>query len=235
MKVPFLPQAQIEARAAELLDAAFGLGRPRCPTDLEALIYDYLSERFDLSFDDEGDLGSSDGDLVMGAMLPVQNKILVTRSLKQQPARYRFTVAHEIGHWLLHRQLLLPRADELSLFDARAPEPVFACLQRCVFPAAGRPALPPEEWQANCFAAALLIDRHALREEFAKRFGAVPAARDTPMWRGRSTSIREHARLIAAADMAGSPPLHAAFGVSIEAMAIALESAGYAVEHAGLL
>lgn len=38
-------------------------------------------------------------------------------------------------------------------------------------------AVPREEWQANRFAVALLIDALVLREEYEARFGAGPVVR----------------------------------------------------------
>lgn len=66
--------------------------------------------------------------------------------------RYRFTSAHEIGHWVLHRAQILAAADAPSLFGTTAT-PTLTTLNRTMT----GPKAPPEEIQANRFAAALLI------------------------------------------------------------------------------
>ena len=77
----------------------------------------------------------------------------------QWPPRRRFTIAHELGHWVLHR------LGQQSLFCRRAtvaPEDeaggVAAKLQR--------PELPESEREANAFAAALLMPAELIRHHY---------------------------------------------------------------------
>jgi len=86
-------------------------------------VYDYLCERESLSFDDECDLGTENGEEILGRMKPLVGKIEITAGLKRGPdlGRYRFTVAHEIGHWVLHRSLFLADAARLDLFASAPP------------------------------------------------------------------------------------------------------------------
>lgn len=65
--------------------------------------------------------------------------------------RYNFTLAHEIGHWRLHRHYFGGRAKQMNLFDdgSRIPDVVCRSTER----------KKPIEWQADAFAANLLMPR----------------------------------------------------------------------------
>ncbi len=88
------------------------------------------------------------------------------------PARRRFTVGHELGHFCLHQQ---------------ENAPVW-CRTGCVEEQERKvelPPLPPEEEEANAFAAALLMPARLIRRHYRKgmeffafceRFGASGSA-----------------------------------------------------------
>jgi hypothetical protein len=67
-----------------------------------------------------------------------------------QPGRYRFTLAHEVGHRVLHAPLYAVQqfrsTDEWKQFIQRVPELEYKWL----------------EWQANCFAGLVLVTRQTL-------------------------------------------------------------------------
>ena len=238
MNYPWLDPREIESAAHTLLAQCFGASGACTPcVDLDAIIYDFLSEKEHLSFTDERDLGWKDGDEVLGRMLPLAGKIEITAALKRggDLGRYRFTVAHEIGHWVLHRSLFLARAEALDLFAPDPQDAELTTLNRSVFADGARGRLTPEEWQANRFAVDLLIDADLLRLEFRQRFRAPLVARRSPGWRPRSRTLREHARHLATAEIGVHAPLCSIFGLSAEAMAIALEQRGYAVEEQPVL
>lgn len=238
MIFPFLPESDIEAKAANLLGRTFGqsLDRSR-PVDLEEIVV-HLSETQELVYNDEADLRSVHGDAVLGKTQPLKRRILLSRDLKldSDPGRGRFTLAHELGHWELHRPLFVAKAQELSLFGpAEDDEFEFVDRENAIFNEPGHGRVRTEEWQANRFAIALLIDRDVLRTEFERRFAAPVIARCAPAWRLRSSTLREHSRRLATASANGVEPLRCVFGLSGEAMAIALETRGYAVEDVPLI
>ena len=237
MKFPWLTEAEIESHASALLTRVFGAGLDRsCPVDLDDVVV-HLSEEEGLSFNDDADLGRADGDVILGTTQPLRRRILLSRDLKLDgnAGRSRFTLAHELGHWVLHRPLFVAKAAELSLFGPEDEgEFKFVGLQRAIFPPRSGVPVPTEEWQANRFAVSLLIDGNTLREEFSRRFGALVVARQTPAW-DHSPTLRAHARHLASAARGGSVPLRDVFGISAEAMAVALESRGYAVEEPPLV
>jgi len=67
--------------------------------------------------------------------------------------RYHFTLAHEAGHWRLHRQLFLRRANQHSLFPEGKERPEYICRSSDT---------EPIEYQANRFALCLLMPREFL-------------------------------------------------------------------------
>jgi hypothetical protein len=156
-KVPFLHDKAIEEHAQLLLDewgeAHPPIAEPPVPID------DILELHLGLTFvidDLRADLGHPD---VLGGIWFGDRLIKVDRSLdpKLSPkmlGRYRFTLAHEVGHWRLHRQHLMDDPSAKSLFEANC-EPAFVCRSS---------ANPPEEIQANAFAACVLMPRKMVFE-----------------------------------------------------------------------
>lgn len=96
------------------------------------------------------------GQTLSGLLLPSVSEIWVNADeARQWPPRRRFTIAHELGHWCLHR------GDERNLFcRSSAVEPT---------PSANRPPLPLPEEQANAFAAALLMPARLVQEQYVRR------------------------------------------------------------------
>ena len=114
------------------------------------------------------------GQSISGLLLPSVGEIWVNAAeARQWPPRRRFTIGHELGHWILHQR------EQTSLFcrhgqiegDERED---------------ARPPLPAIEEEANQFAAALLMPAAMVRREYARcegdfarlcaRFGSSGAA-----------------------------------------------------------
>ena len=231
MKYPFLAPEAIEVSAERLRISAFGADRSDPFINLEALIYDHLCDAEDLLFDDEQYLPPEDGEEVLGKMFPLRGKILIHEPLKRERplGRYRFTVAHELGHWVLHRPLFLAEAQQIPLFDPRL-DVQMTSLNRSVFPSASGDVRLTEEWQANQFASLLLVPPKLLGDEFKRRFGAPPAAfRDGDVT--HLPNLRFFARDFATRRVRSKPPLHELFGVSAEAMTVTLLQRGLVVDQ----
>jgi hypothetical protein len=112
---------------------------------------------------DVDDLGTAPGAPALGAgqslsglLLPTLGEIWVNAEEgRQWPARRRFTIAHELGHWRLHRD-----ADERAVFCRKGSiEPD---------PAQERGPLPPAEDEANVFAAAVLMPARLVQEQYVR-------------------------------------------------------------------
>jgi hypothetical protein len=155
-RVPYLYEAQIERDAAVLLaefEQARGIVVKR-HVPIEDIIEKHL--KLGLEFDDmharlnhpRSGLGR-DPD-ILGAMLFHEHRIAIDESLDpdENPSmegRYRFTLAHEVGHWRLHRHLFARDSVQFALFNEPAPPYIVS--------------QPPIEWQADCYALCLLMPR----------------------------------------------------------------------------
>lgn len=71
--------------------------------------------------------------------------------------RYHFTLAHEAGHWRLHRQLFLRKANQPKLLPDDAPRPEYICRSS---------DSEPIEVQANMFASCLLMPKEMVKREW---------------------------------------------------------------------
>jgi hypothetical protein len=99
---------------------------------------------------------------ILGAIWVDTETIVIDRSLdpKANPSmfgRYRFSVAHEIGHWRLHRSYVATEANQRSLFEV-AGKPAVICRSSR--------ETEPIEWQANFYASCLLMPRRRVHEEW---------------------------------------------------------------------
>ena len=155
----YIASAQIEARATELwrhhdLSPGFDIERL-----LDQLGLGLVWEEVD---DDAG--GMVLGQLVPAARLVILNERHVEKLEKGGGRLRRFTVGHEIGHWLLHAEAA--RLKALSLFDGKR----IWCRDG---------SADPVERQAEMFSAALLIPEERLR-------AALPAL----PWQGWPTVYR---------------------------------------------
>jgi IrrE N-terminal-like domain len=92
-----------------------------------------------------------------GLLLPARGEIWVNATeAREWPARRRFTIGHELGHWCMHRA-----------------EGAVWCRSSVVDPPHGpdqpaRRAYPPEESEANEFAAAILMPAHLVRRHYLR-------------------------------------------------------------------
>jgi len=160
-RVPFLPEKRIEDQAQLLLDewaeSHSPITEPPVPID------DILELHLELAFclaDLQTELGHPD---VLGGIWFGDRMIKVDQSLDPsiRPkllGRYRFTLAHEVGHWRLHRKHLMDDPSAKSLFEVNC-EPAF--VQRSG-------ANPPEEIQANAFAASMLMPRQMVHDAWSQ-------------------------------------------------------------------
>ena len=112
------------------------------------------------------------GQSLSGLLLPARGEIWINAAeARQWPPRRRFTIAHELGHWSLHRE---------------SEQPVFCRAASVDAPSQEQSLLPAPEEQANAFAAALLMPARLVEEEYARcrrdfhvlcqKFGASGAA-----------------------------------------------------------
>lgn len=162
--VPFLHAKQIEAEA-ELLLAEFAakvapITGPAVPVEQIAEVHLQL----ELEFKDMREL-FPEAD-VHGAIWFESGRIGIDQMLEpaanpSRLGRYHFTLAHEIGHWRLHRQHFLKYpTEQRRLFDDGSPTPDVVCRSH--------ERKKPVEWQADCFAACLLMPRKMVYTAWAE-------------------------------------------------------------------
>jgi hypothetical protein len=229
--VPFLRDSEIEQEAALLLAEYARDHQPvlEPPVPIEDIVELHLKLTFELK-DLEQLCGHRD---VHGAIWVNEQRIAIDKQLDPvlYPAkrgRYHFTLAHETGHWRLHRKYFLKR-DERLLFDGAATPPDFI----------GRSGNKNRvEVQANQFAAYLLMPCPLVKQEWEKWHGSLdPIYLDQLGDRRRQLLQAEILRRGSAKPGKGgeddmileqlSRPLAERFLVSPEAMRYRLEGYGF--------
>lgn len=138
MTVPFLKPEDIDQQAEVTRAQAYVAGVARAfPFDIESTVEFLFGYRINLA----AKLPTG----VLGELNSEQHLISVSEAIRHD-GRRRFTVAHEVGHLVLHLPLLLARRSQPTLFEVEQ--------------------LPygdsRMEWQADAFAAAILMPTAAI-------------------------------------------------------------------------
>lgn len=98
------------------------------------------------------------GQALSGLLLPDRGEIWVNAGeAREWPPRRRFTIAHEIGHWCLHREPSHPAYCRATTLIGEEPEAQSDN---------ERPKIPPAEEEANAFAAGVLMPAPLLCEQY---------------------------------------------------------------------
>jgi hypothetical protein len=166
--VPFMPDREIEAEASSLL-AGYARKTGTAIT-VPALLLDELLQHLGLRLESYDLCKESGAPDVLGAIYLEQKLIRIDETLDpdERPAmqgRFNFTLAHEIGHWCLHRDDAETRQMMGDLFGGPA-QPSIIC----------RTSQQKErvEIQADKFASYLLMPRAQLIQASHQRIGAKP-------------------------------------------------------------
>src|SRR5690349_2718532 len=126
IKVPFLKPSDLEHAVNKLL-RTYGTWRkepPKPPIDVDEIVEGHLG--LTLEVDDlRQRLGFSD---VLGATWFDERRICIDQSLEDREGRFAFTVAHEIGHWQLHRPIYETGKMTLQLFPSHFGGPAVAAV-----------------------------------------------------------------------------------------------------------
>jgi hypothetical protein len=157
-----LDREWIEARAQAILEAL-----PRSVWDGRTLpvpIDEIVTEELGLLVREMEDLTTAPGCPQLGADQAL-SALLITSELeiwvnaaeaRQWPTRRRFSIAHEVGHWVLHR------TGQHSLFCRRTTVDE----EETAAGSGSRTALPLVEEEANVFASALLMPADLIRHHY---------------------------------------------------------------------
>ena len=104
---------------------------------------------------------------ILGKIIFDSKKIQVDKSLEDASGRNRFTLAHELAHWILHKDLILSDTNyyQTSMFDNNQHQ--YVCKKQTKPNSKKR-----EEWQADYFAACLLMPKDLVYENYKKITGS---------------------------------------------------------------
>jgi hypothetical protein len=157
VKVPWLPKDAINQMATDLLLGYEDYtGRTLTPPiPVEDIIEQYL--KLDLQYVDFYEKHGLEN--VFGALYVKNRTVAISESLvhDKNERRLIFTCAHEVGHWCLHRRYV----DVAG--RAAGEEGVVLCRS-------GESAKLPVEWQADYFAACLLMPEEMVRGAWSRAF-----------------------------------------------------------------
>lgn len=152
MKVPWISKQQIAMKANQLIEGFQDMAgyTVRPPIPVEDIVERYLNLR--LIYDDlERILGRN----ILGATYVESRTICINERLFESgpEGRLVFTCAHEVGHWVLHRQYVNNKENAPS-------NNAIVCTTKN--------SKAPIEWQADYFASCLLMPEGEIREAFEK-------------------------------------------------------------------
>ena len=130
-----LSHDDIEKQATQFLDSFFAeRGTPHVlPVPIESIAEHYLG--YDIEISDEGIFANP---LILGGIIFDEKKIMINAATETHEGRYSFTLAHEIGHHVLHKAIFEAAHNEQMVCREDANKPI-------------------EERQADHFAGALLM------------------------------------------------------------------------------
>jgi Zn-dependent peptidase ImmA (M78 family) len=128
--------------AADRLLRKYTVRKPPVPVEVIA-----KKEGLDVVFHDMEDQ-------VSGLLITNADKPVIAVNVKHHPNRQRFTIAHELGHFVLHQSKPTVFVDEyLVHYRARSEKP------------------DPREMEANVFAAGLLMPRKLVERDILMKGG----------------------------------------------------------------
>jgi hypothetical protein len=221
-RVPYRTDSYIEDEAQQLINDWFA--RKGEPATWPIPVEDIIEFQLELAFyiaDLQSELGHPD---VLGGIWFGSREIKVDKSLEYEEnpkmrGRYNFTLAHEVGHWCLHKDVLAADPSAMHLFENNS-EPAFVCRSS---------TKPREEIQADMFAGFLLMPRQLVYDAWQE-------------WRGNDEPVRigdlpignYHGNRDADRNMAMDhfcKPFAERFHVSAQAMRIRLQKLELLVEE----
>jgi len=215
-KLPFLTDRAFEDEAALLL-SEYGNKHGRVvapPIPIDEIVELHLG--LALEFHDMQKLFGVDD--VHGALWVNEKRVGIDHRLDpaEKPAmlgRYHFTLAHEAGHWRLHRQLFQRSANQPALFPEGAGRPEYVCRSSDT---------EPIEYQANRFASCLLMPREIFKQAWQEWRGGLDPIYLSELRAESASGITDELAMENAVR-----PFAVTFQVSPEAMRIRAEQLGF--------
>lgn len=161
----YLSREDVQKRAHAMLSCLFGDKADFArPAPLENILEKLINAGW-IKFSHDAELGMLPGNRRIRGMFNVNPlSIHVCASLKAWDAEFRFVLAHEIGHLVLHRKLIGP-----GKFIDRKEVPADTYEQLKYRDKATMSDLGWVEWQANEFAACLVLPHLYLLKELSEK------------------------------------------------------------------
>lgn len=223
----FLPESDIEGAAQDLLlsfERKRGVIRHHVP--LDDIVEQHLG--IHLEFFDNTRLPARFHGEVLGYIDLQSNSIGIHESILPEVAgsegRYNFTLGHEAGHYVLHREEILAGAAQFNCFEQ---EPT-RYLAKTEQDASSR------EWQADCFSSYLIMPEYLIRQQWRDFSGSYAPMTLRAITNRFPDKVRRKFNRQAMAEMF-LKEMAAGLRVSARALFIRLKKLGLIVEHEQLL
>ncbi|WP_426993454.1 ImmA/IrrE family metallo-endopeptidase [Methylomonas sp. CM2] len=173
--VPIFNREDIERKAEEVLYYVTpGTIEKSSVTPLGEITSKFKDE-FKVAFVFDADLGfTAKGNKILGKFVTKPRAIFVDKSMEYNEPRWLFTLAHELGHLVLHRKVDVTLGKEQYSVFSDTVEQIKASLLA--------PRTPHQwlEWQANSFASSLLMPRVRFIKAFQNALQNNPGSRKKP-------------------------------------------------------
>ena len=161
---PYLKNSTIEKECTKLLesfskDTGQSLTRPMDPIN----IIEYLG--YDVDFRKDGIYEDKN---ILGGLRIAEKKVEINENLSDHEGRMNFTAAHETGHIVLHVPLYTEQmaAGQLEIENNDSKNDIL-CRKNAGFEGNKK---EPEEWQADKFAAYLLMPTALIKKAFFNNY-----------------------------------------------------------------
>lgn len=149
----FIPKLEIENKANAIIRRMEKQKGKALQFPLDAsLVAEFLG--LDVVWDS---IETQEKDAIAARILPAQNLIEINQDIAHlKPGFIESTIAHEIGHWVLHfNPIALDSYQQLQSKGLFIPVKPFICQQ-------GKHESNGREWQAQYFASCLLMPKHVV-------------------------------------------------------------------------
>ncbi|WP_042198100.1 ImmA/IrrE family metallo-endopeptidase [Paenibacillus camerounensis] len=158
-KFPYLSPEQLENIALHVL-YDFGINCDEQSTPMAIPIEEIIEFHYGLDFSWEPIDHFDSSGVVMAAIIPSQKKIIMNDTQKdlfsEKIGTMKFTMAHELGHWVLHVD---DKENQQTVLSLEGDSKVFYCRSSSV--------KPPVEIQADMFAGAILMPKPVMQKAIA--------------------------------------------------------------------